>query len=200
MRLVSSLLSLALCWAVFTSSANATVILSFGNPETFVSGSGIRSINVFANSTLGAGESAISIGADFVLGGGAVFNAPNAGTFGGAGFLGAGNIQPASSFGRDPAQAFFNTGYLNMIFVSNQNVPSAQTPLATLLVNTNGLAVGNYSITSTNGFFGLGNIADTSSSFNITAVPEPTSIALLGVGIGGFLTRRVLRRRKAARA
>ena len=203
MRVVASLFSLAVCLAVFTSSASAAVIFTFGAPQTFNTDSGVQSINVFANSTLGAGESAVSIGGDFVLGGAARFNSPNAGTFGGAGFLGNGNIAlGGSSFDRDTNAGFENTGYLNINFNAAQQVGNAPTPLATLLVNTNGLAAGNYAITVTNGFFGLGTIADASSSFNIqvTAVPEPTSIALLGVAIGGVFGGRILRKRKAARA
>ena len=203
MRIVSSLLSLALCWAVFTSSAGAAIIFTFGAPQTFVTDSGIRSINVFANSTLAAGESTgITIGADFVLGGGAIFNGPNAGTFGGASFLGAGNIIGGitSTFNRDDSAGNLNVGNLNIVFVNSQNVFSGQTPLATLLVDTTGLAAGNYTINTTFGFTQFGGIANAASSFNVTAIPEPTSMALIGVAIGGVFGRRVLRKRKAARA
>ena len=122
------------------------------------------------------------------MGNGAVFNTPNAGTFGGLGFLGNGNIAlGGSSFDRDPGLA--NTGYLNINFNASQNV-STLTPLATLLVNTTGLADGNYSITSTSGFFGLNKIADASGSFSIvTAVPEPSSMLLLsslGIMVSGW--------------
>ena len=202
MRVVSSLLSLALCWAVFTSSAGAAIIFTFGAPQTFVTNSGIRSINVFANSTLAAGESTgITIGADFVLGGGAIFNGPNAGTFGGATFLGTGNIIGiTSTFNRDDEGGNLNVGNLNMVFVNPQNIFPDQTPLATLLVDTTGLAVGNYTINTTLGFTQFGGIANAASSFNITAIPEPTSMALIGLAIGGIFGRRVFSKRKAARA
>jgi len=202
MRVVSSLLSLALCWAVFTSSAGAAIIFTFGAPQTFVTDSGIRSINVFANSTLAAGESTgITIGADFVLGGGAIFNGPNAGTFGGATFLGTGNIigGGASGFIRgEPGN--LNVGSLSIVFVNPQNIFPDQTPLATLLVDTTGLAAGNYTINTTLGFTQFGGIANAASSFNITAIPEPTSMALIGLAIGGIFGRRVFSKRKAARA
>jgi len=57
-----------------------------------------------------------TIGADFTLGGGAVFNTPNAGTFGGAGltaagFTGAGNNNfGGSSFDRESAMGSANVG------------------------------------------------------------------------------------------
>ena len=200
MRVVANFLGLAVCLAVFTSSAGAAVILTFETGRTFTADSGIQAINVFANSNAG-GESAVSIGADFTLGGAAVFNTPNAGTFGGAGFLGNGNIAlGGSSFDRDTNAGFENTGYLNINFNAAQQVGAAPTPLATLLVNTAGLAAGNYSINATNGFFGLGTIADATGSFTIqvSGVPEPTSIALLGVAIGGVFGRRMLRKKKVA--
>ena len=71
---------------------------------TFSANSGIQSINVFANSSNVIGETGVVLGADFTLGGGAVFNSPNAGTFGGTGFIGNGNLDAtpgASTFDRD---------------------------------------------------------------------------------------------------
>jgi hypothetical protein len=197
MRVVGIFLSFVVCCTLFTSVSGAAVILSFGAPQTFASNSGIQSINVFANSTIGAGESASSIGADFDLSGVAIFNTPNAGTFGGVGFLGNGNIiTGSSSFDRDPGLS--NTGYLNINFSAPQTVSSAATPLATLLVDTTGLASGTYSINATNGFFGLGTISNATGSFTIAAIPEPTSMALLSLAIGGVVGRRLLRRRSVS--
>lgn len=189
MRVVNGLLGLMIGFAMFASSGNAAVVLSFGAPQTFAANSGIQSINVFANSTLGAGESAISMGADFALSGTAIFNAPNAGTFGGVGFIGNGNIVAgSSSFDRDT----INTGLLSIIFNNPQTVGAGPLPLATLLVDTTGLAAGPYTISVSNGFFGLGSIADTTGTFNISAaaVPEPGSMISAGLGLVGLLYGR----------
>jgi len=193
MKIVSGILGLVIACGMFASTGNAAVTLTFGAAPTFVADSGIQSINVFANSSLVAGEASVVLGADFTLGGGALFNSPNAGTFGGPGFIGNGNLDPtpgASTFDRDTTPAFFNTGYLNINFNSAQTVTNSSTPLATLLVNTNGLTQGNYTISVTSGFFGAGTIADTSSSFNITAVPEPGTILTVGLCAVGFWYRQ----------
>jgi len=189
-----------LTWVVFgfivacgmvVSTANAAVVITFGPVPTFVTNTGIRSIDVFANSTLPGGQVGAVLGADFVLGNGAIFDSPNAGSFGGPGFIGNGNINPvASSFERDPNPVFSNVGYLNITFQNfAQTVTDTPTPLATLLVDTTGLAAGSYSVNVINGFFGAANIADVSSSFNVTAVPEPSSLALLGLASCGALVK-----------
>lgn len=211
MRAVIGFLSIAICWAALNASATAAIVLSFGAPQTFNADSGVQQITVFASSTLGGGENIPTIGADFFLSRGTgtgtpVFNAPNAGLFGGTivggpdnglARLGDGNINTtanASSFDRDTVDP--SVGTLNLTFQNlNQAVTSAPTPLATLLINTNGLGTGSFNISAENGFFGANSIPTVSGTFNITAVPEPTSIALLTVAIGGVFGRKVLRRR-----
>jgi hypothetical protein len=192
MKLVSTILGVLMTLSMFISTGNAAILISFGAAPTFFANSGVQSIDVFANSTLVDGEVGAVLGADFTLGGGAVFNSPNAGTFGGPGFIGNDNINSvASTFDRDTIPALANTGYLNITFTNfAQTITNTPARLATLLVDTSGLASGNYSISVSEGFFGGGFIADTSSSFNITAVPEPGSIWALGICLAGLVYRQ----------
>jgi hypothetical protein len=178
------------------SQAQAALVLSFGTTQTFDTNSGIQPITVYVNSTQAGGESAAAIGVDFTLGGGAVFNSPNAGNYGDADFVGFGNINVGSSFDRDTNPGFENVGYLNINFTNAAgNIPEALTPLATLLINTNGLATGTYSLSATNGFFGLGTFPDALGSFNVTAVPEPSSLIAAAFGLSVLSTgSRKLRR------
>jgi hypothetical protein len=180
--------------------AQAALVISFGAPQTFSTNSGIQPLTVFVNSTESGGETEPAIGADFTLSGGAVFNSPSAGNYGASGFVGFGNINSvASSFDRDTNPGLENVGYLNINFANSAgNVPDAITPLATLLINTNGLATGTYSISATSGFFGLDSIPDAVGSFNITAVPEPSSMiaAMFGLSFISAGTRRLRRKRR----
>jgi hypothetical protein len=189
---ISGLLGLVIACEMFVSLGSAAIIISFGAPPSFQTNSGIQSIPVFANSTLVGGEVGVGIAADFALGGGALFNTPNAGTFGDPGFIGNGNINfGASSFDRDTTPGSFNIGSLNLTFQNFAgSIPNTPTPLATLLVNTANLALANYPISVTNGFFGIGSIANASGSFSITAVPEPSSILLCGLGVAGLWYQR----------
>jgi len=189
MKLVSSVLGLVVAFGMFASLGNAALILSFENPTTFIPNGGIQSINVFARSSLPAGESVSTLGADFTLGGGAVFNTPNAGTFGGAGFTGFGNINPgASSFDRETAVGSANVGYLNITFQNfAQQFTNTPTPFATLLVNP--LSLQSFSISATNVFAGANSLATV--SIVATAVPEPTTLAMVAViGLVGIAHRR----------
>jgi len=195
MKIVSGVLGMVIACGLFASTGNAAVSITFNAAPTFSANSGIQSINVFANSSNVMGETGVVLGADFTLGGGAVFNSPNAGTFGGTGFIGNGNLDAtpgASTFDRDTTPAFFNTGYLNINFAANQTIANASAPLATLLVNTNSLTAGNYTISVTNGFFGAGLIANASSSFNISAVavPEPGTMLASGLCVAGLWYRQ----------
>ncbi len=219
MKTVNNLLAVLITFSFLAATGNAALTLTFSPPKTFTANSGIQSIDVFVISSVAAGESRISIGGDFTLGNvgasQAVFNAPNAGTFGAVGFLGNGNIlSQASSFNRDlglanVATLNINFGTLEQAFdefgvpildgqgnptfdlvPAPQRVPNTITPLATLLINTSGLALGSYPISYTAGFFGGNTIANASSSFNIAAVPEPSSILLFGLCSAGIYYRR----------
>lgn len=195
MRILGLLLGLA----VICSNANAAIIMTISTGSTFNVGAGPISIDVFAKTDgLAGGNTSDVVIADFGLTQGS-FSAV-AGTFGEAGFLGAGNFQGTSFLGRDPADATNRTVNLSLDFTNPQLFPSSDQRLATLNIDTTGLAAGTYNVFVVPG--SLATQGGTTSSFSngsftlISAVPEPTSIALLSVVVGGVLGRKVLRRRK----
>ena len=179
---------------LFASQANAAVILSFGT-GTFEQNSGVQFVDVFARAT--APETTSSFVADFTLGG-ARFDSPVAGTFGFAGSIGAGFLDPASSFTVDSIDP--RVAYLNLDFATPQALPSVNTLIARLGIQTNAASLGTFNISADNVATpaGLGSAA--AGSFTIiTAVPEPTSMALVGLVFGGFAGRRAMKRfRKVA--
>ncbi len=189
MRILGLLLGLA----VICSNANAAILLSIGNNGnggSFAAGSGPISVDVFVRST--AAESSQGLEVSFNLLNGGAFS-PVPGAFN-AGFFGAGNITAAgSSFVRSNA----TTSVLSIEFTASQLFPAADARIATLSIDTTGLAAGTYGI-STTGFFteAFVNTAPGGTFSIVSAVPEPTSIALLGVVIGGVFGRRVLKSRK----
>lgn len=196
MRLLGLLLGLA----VVCSNANAAIILSIAqNAGPFGLGAGPISIDVFARTDgLAGGNTSDVVIADFGLNQGQF--SPVAGTIGGAGFLGEGNLQGTSFLGRDPADATNRTVNLSLDFTNPQLFPGADQRIATLNIDTTGLGAGTYNV-----FIVPGSLATqggttsqgVNGSFIISAVPEPTSIALLSVVVGGVFGRRLLRSRKA---
>jgi hypothetical protein len=166
--------------------------VSISPGASFASGSGTRSVDVVARSD--AADSGLTTTVDFALGGGAKFDTPNAGTFGGTGFLGEGNIvSSGSSFLRDPLNA--SVSNLSIEFTNPQLIPSTNTRLATLSIDITGLAVGTYAINITGVDLGGNPGTFNSGSFQITAVPEPSSLLAVGIGLGGLWIRRKLARR-----
>jgi hypothetical protein len=190
MRILGLLLGLV----VICSNASAEIIMTIGS-GTFNAGAGPVSIDVFARSTAG-NESALAFIADFRLATQGKFANPP-GTFGGLGFIGAGNINgPSSSFTIDPADSTNRTANLSLDFVSNQLFGSTDQRIATLSIDTTGVAAGTYNVLGLNFDTGSGGAHRVNNgSFTITAVPEPTSIALLSVVVGGLLGSRAMRRR-----
>ncbi|MCY2977367.1 MAG: PEP-CTERM sorting domain-containing protein [Planctomycetota bacterium] len=195
MRILGLLLGLA----VICSNANAEIIMTIGS-GTISSGAGPISIDVFARSTAGT-ESAFAFIADFRLATQGKFSNPP-GTFGGLGFLGAGNINgPSSSFTIDAADSTNRTANLSLDFVSSQLFGSTDQRIATLSIDTTGVGAGTYNILGLNFDTGSGGAHRVNNgSFTVSAVPEPTSIALLSVVAVGVLGRKVLRRRKGKSA
>ena len=191
MRILGLLLGLA----VVCSNANAAIILSIGTASSEV-GTGNVSVDVFARSD--ANNSTLDFSAIFTLTQGGQFGS-TAGTFGlDASYLGFGNINPAGSSFNGAA----DTGALSIEFNASQLIPASNTKVATLLINKAGLAAGTYAIIGsdlgTNPGLPAAGYQYEQGSFTLTvaAVPEPTSIALLSVAIGGVFGRRLLRSRK----
>lgn len=186
------ILGMVLALVAFASQANADVILSIGS-GTFAADSGLQTINIFARST--TAESTDFLVADFRIEAGTL--GTPAGTFGGAGFIGAGNLQGTSSFLRDAGDS--RVGNLSLDFTALQALPTVDGLLATLSINTAGLAAGTYTIVGENFATLAGNNNVSNGSFTIiTAVPEPTSMALLGIAAGGLAVRRVWNKRRKA--
>ena len=193
------ILGLLLGFAVICSNANPAIIMTIGS-GTFTAGAGPISIYVFERSTAG-NESALAFIADFQLATSGTFSNPP-GTFGGLGFLGAGNINGAtSSLTIDAADLTNRTANLSLDFVNNQLVGGTDQRIATLSINTTGVAAGTYNILGLNFDTGSGGAHQVNNgSFTITAVPEPTSIALLSAVVCGLVGRRAMRRRKGKSA
>jgi hypothetical protein len=189
-------LGLVLGLFLFASQANAAIILTIGS-GSFAQDSGVQFVDVFARSD--AAELTDFLVADFNLGG-ASFNSPAAGTFGFAGAIGAGNLQGTSSFLVDGSDATGRTSNLSLDFTAPQLFPNADTLIARLAINTNGAAAGTFNITGANFATLAGVNTVNAGSFSIiTAVPEPTSMALVGLVFGGIAGRRALKRfRKVA--
>ena len=194
MKSFVGVLGLLLASVLLASSGKADFILSIASGSEFQANSGIQSVDVFALSNTAA--TGLSMTADFSLGGGAVFDSPNAGTFGGAGFIGESNINIGSSFllrnnlGGDPSNAA-----LSIEFIGLQTAPATNTRIATLSINTANLAVGNYAININRTNFGISTGTFTNGSFAITSVPEPGSLLTVALGFGGaWIGRRRLRR------
>lgn len=187
---------------VFQSNSLGGLVISTSpsNPE-FGANSGVQHLDVSIYSdnspVLGNG---LSLVIDFSLDGGAVFDTPNAGTFGGVNFLGNGNINfTPLNIGDPPPSSFLSagsSGFLSIEFNSSQAMPTVSTLFARLNIDTTGLAVGTYGVNVDNVDFGLFNQSGTVQigSFQITAVPEPNSIALLATAgaMGAWVRKRRL--------
>lgn len=165
---------------LFASSANAAIVLSINSPVAPVLAGDTLNVQVFVRGD--AGDNGIALTADFGLSGG-FFNSP-AGLFGQPGMVGAGNIfAPGSSFNRDVND--FSLAYLSIDFLDTQFLPVADSLLAVLSINTTGLAAGTYDINVINADLN-GNIGTFSGGSFTVAVPEPTSMLTVGLGMAGL--------------
>lgn len=193
MKSFEGVLGLFLAGVLFASAGKADFILTIASGSVFQANTGIQSVDVFAKSNTSATGNSMS--ADFSLGGGAQF-ASTPGTFGGVGFVGAGNIMtgPGSSiFSRVPGDP--SNALLGIEFISLQTAPATNTRIATLSIDTANLAVGDYAININSTFFGGNPGTVVNGSFAITAVPEPASLLTVALTLGGaWLGRRRLKK------
>ena len=141
---------------------------------TFQLNSGVNPVDIFVRSD--AADSTLFLTADFELSAG-VFPVA-AGIFDQAGMVGFGNIQapPSSQF----VSAGNNSATLTLDFTDPQLLPAVDTVLARMFIDTSGLGEGTYNIVVTS-LAAQGPISSVNGSFTITAVPEPSSLCLLGV-------------------
>jgi hypothetical protein len=170
-----------------SDQAPAAVVLTFQNGASFVEGSGVQSMNILAQSN--ANDLPTSIVADIAIQG-ATFTAMP-GTFGLPGFIGEGNLDMlGSTFIRDMNNP--RIAYPSLEFINPQLVPSSPQPLARFSFDISGLAPGFYSLTfsGVSASDGLVPASGINGGFQITAVPEPSSVLLMGSSLGLCFARR----------
>ncbi len=181
------------------SFTRADIILTLGGNTSFSPDSGVVFLDVLAHST--TGESRTAFTADFSLSSGGFASNDNGfgdgggftktGQLGQATWIGAGNLQGTSFFvfdSGDPSLAL-----VSLDFKNSQPFPTTDQLLLRLAINTTGLASGNYGITVNS------NASSTTSlgPFTISAVPEPTSLAIIALGSCGVL--RYVRKRSRSK-
>lgn len=182
---------LAFCWLCVGAASQATAALTFefasGVDATFVQDSGVVSLALFVRSD--DADVVTSIVADMEIAAG-VFTTP-AGIYNQPNQVGFENISLGSS-NFDPFAN--NQASLSLDFISPQLIPDASQELALLTFDITGLAVGTYELrflanpevfNNANQIAALGN----NGSFTVTAVPEPSAVALLA-GCSGMLLYR----------
>jgi hypothetical protein len=201
--------------------AAADVIIDL-EPATYVAESGIQEMVIRARTN--ANDSVLGISVNFALPSGGQFafvtqtefendnfdpvtmqtvtSGPNyTRYFNEVGYIGFGNIDKSGSFLQiDPAPDS-TLGYLALEFNSLEALSNSFTPLGKLRINVNGLSVNSYAVNITDAFaVSSGNlpVSFSNGSFNIVAVPEPASLAFLGIALTASLGRRwhVARRRQ----
>lgn len=180
-------LSALICFAVsvlMSCTASAAFVLSIES-DTFQQNSGVQALNVLIRANDAYATNFLT--ADFEVSGGANFTDP-AGTFGQPGQVGAGNVDPASAFVGQSNQA-----YLSLDFTTSQTIPTTFQEIVTVSFDTTGLAPGTYDVSFLDIQAQGSGYSGTGGSFTIaaTAVPEPTSFALVGLaGAGAYIWRR----------
>lgn len=119
----ASIVVFSVILALVASPARADIVLTVGT-DTFVQDSGVQTLNVVARSD--AADTPTGFAVDFQLTAG-TFDTPP-GTFGQAGMIGAGNLNPVSAFVGGGTQ----DAALSMDFSVAQLFPASDTLIATL--------------------------------------------------------------------
>ncbi len=214
-----SLASILLALSFLNQVSYGAVIVEFV-PASFVEGSGVQEVIIRARSNSNDFVGGLTL--DFALPDGGTFSFvsqqdfvndnidPNTQTtvtsgpfytrrFNEADYIGFGVIDKSGSYlVIDPAPNA-TLGSLSLDF-GNSNIlfPNSFQPLGKLRIDVTGLAIGPYTIQVLDGTaFGTGPIAvnSTNGTFNITAIPEPSTLALLltsGVSLIAYHRRKQL--------
>ena len=178
---------------LFPTTAKSEFILSV-DTKTFVQGTGTQLLSIFLTTSDAAPNDFLSdLTAIFTIDQSGEF-LPVAGTFSNPGMVAAGNIQPGSTFSNQSGAGFPEVSILNIQFSANQTFNPGGV-LAAFYIDTNAFAVGTYQIEA---FSMTSNpspaITLSDGSFTITAVPEPSSLVLVGLaaagGVGYFRRRQ----------
>jgi len=188
----AALFCLTIAFTSLVGSAQGAIVLSMES-GIFSSESGVRSLRISARTD--ANDVLTAFVTDVTLQAGNF--ADPVGTFMQAGQIGAGSTG-VSSFTRSSATEASLSLDFNML--SNppnfdQPFPATNGELATIVFDINGLQPGTYSINFSNSFAidaqaNFIDVFENSGSFTVTAVPEPSSMLLLGVTGGAFLLYR----------
>lgn len=175
-----------LYFAAFTllsQPVSAAIVLIVGS-GSFAPNSGVQAVDILVHSD--AADNSLFLTADFQLAAG-VFPVA-AGEFGQAGMVGVGNIQdpPASQF----ISAGNNSATLSLDFTNVQPFPATDTLIGRMFIDTTGVAEGTHNIQVTS-FATQVASSSVNGSFTITAVPEPSSLCLMGIASLWALRRRI---------
>ena len=188
---MNKFLSLMLLLLVPTT-AKSEFILSVGT-DTFVQGTGTRLLSIFLATSDSAPNDVLSdLTVQFAISQGEFQQV--AGTFSAPGMVATGNTQPGSTFSNQSIAGLPQISILNIQFNGNQTFNPGGV-LAAFFIDANALAVGKYDIEVLNVDSTPGRtITLSDGSFTITAVPEPSSLVLVGLaaagGVGYFRRRQ----------
>ncbi len=177
------------------------LVFSVAPGASFVEGSGVQQVGIFTSGSPAAQAVNAAITVDFVNlspGTGGAWNflpGPNgAGSFGQSGWLGSGGA--LGTLSTTPGASSFTLaaglGQLSLDFALGTSIPTTGAQIATINVNTSALGVGTYNIgirtaeVDNTVQFGNVNTPTAIGSFSITAVPEPSSMVLMGLSVAGF--------------
>lgn len=198
MHSFSKLAGVALILALWLpAKASADFIVSFG-PALFMERSGIHSLDVYLRSPNNLSPNSFQI--TFELPSGSSWTQPP-GTATGPGMYGHGNTLFPAQFAVSDQRAS-----LGLFLNDYVPVPTTNVLLASLSFDVGSLAPGAYdlSFTAPSAFTAGGPASGPAGfgTFEVTAVPEPTSFALVGLaGVGALVWhRRQIKNRATTRA
>ena len=205
-RLYKFLLAIPMAMLLgFTVPASADIVVTVNsagstNVNLGTAGAG-KTIDFHISQDASSSDTMAAIFAEFTISGGVIGDPPGTisatGATGTAGYYGAGNLD-VSQINRTGDTSFnINQSFdFESMLQPIKNDPERDLWF-TLNLDTTGLAPGSYSIVLAdpdNSFFdptAATISANNNLSFTVSAIPEPTSLAVLGlVGIGSVLVRR----------